>query len=41
MSMFGMWNFVKSWSGHWECSECSRVVMFKENFCPTCGAKMA
>ena len=24
----------------YKCSECGRIVDFKENFCPSCGAKM-
>jgi len=24
----------------WKCSECGRTELYKENFCPNCGAKM-
>ena len=24
----------------WKCSECGRTEQYKENFCPSCGAKM-
>lgn len=24
----------------WKCSECGRTVLWKEKFCPNCGAKM-
>ena len=36
----GTWKHILSWKTHWMCSECGRLSVYKENYCPSCGAKM-